>query len=233
MNEVRSITYLDECIIVIDNFLSPREHELIFNQCQLDIWEQTQPGNDKFWHFTDGPNYKNQKRWFENGPSNDSFDLWFKKLHTLLNENEDLRRRCGNVKSLSVRCHAYPVNSKNPWHTDLGYMTYSYYLHKKWQINWGAELLYFPPNPSLYQQTIEIKGENKHLDNYAQMKAPMELFDQADKQKNLMGLIGGRFLTALPNRIVFINKNVIHGVHRVDPDAGENQRLILTGLIGN
>ena len=41
---------------------SEEAQDKILNQVQVDEWEQTQ-GDDKFWHYTDGANYKNQKRW--------------------------------------------------------------------------------------------------------------------------------------------------------------------------
>jgi hypothetical protein len=50
-----------ECL-VIDDFLPEEAQDKILNQVQVDEWEQTQ-GDDKFWHYTDGANYKNQKRW--------------------------------------------------------------------------------------------------------------------------------------------------------------------------
>ena len=40
----------------------------------------------------------------------------------------------------------------------------------------------------------------------------------------------GTFISPKPNRLVLINKNVVHGITRVDKDAGENVRLTLTGF---
>jgi hypothetical protein len=41
----------------------------------------------------------------------------------------------------------------------------------------------------------------------------------------------GIFISPKPNRLVLINKGVLHGITRVDADAGENVRVTLTGMI--
>jgi len=56
------------------------------------------------------------------------------------------------------------------------------------------------------------------------------MFEQAEKTKNLMDYGMGTFISPKPNRLVLINKNVVHGITRVDKDAGENVRLTLTGF---
>jgi Rps23 Pro-64 3,4-dihydroxylase Tpa1-like proline 4-hydroxylase len=227
------ISYQDESILVVDNFLTQDEHKSIYNQCQLDVWGPTNQGDDKFWHLTDGANYKNQKRWLNERPFGDSFDIWFDKILEFYESNSYLKEICSPLNNISARCHAYPSGSKNPWHTDLGVATYTYYLHKKWQANWGAELLYFSGKNLNFDPLLKVEHGNVHRDSYQDMKAPMEMFEQQEKLKNILYASHGRFITAVPNRVVFINKNVVHGVGRVDSDAGENIRLSITGLISS
>jgi len=56
------------------------------------------------------------------------------------------------------------------------------------------------------------------------------MFEQSEKQKNLIDYGLGTFVSPKPNRLVLIGKNVVHGITRVDKDAGENVRLTLTGF---
>jgi Rps23 Pro-64 3,4-dihydroxylase Tpa1-like proline 4-hydroxylase len=128
-----------------------------------------------------------------------------------------------------MRCHGYPVGSKNPWHTDMGGVTYSYYLHKHWQINWDSMLLVLPKDSVEYKQIMRKLPGTKQQDTYAGT-GTLEMFEQAEKQKGLIEHGMGYFVAPKPNRLVLINKNVVHGITRVDKDAGENVRLTMTGF---
>ena len=59
----------------------------------------------------------------------------------------------------------------------------------------------------------------------------MEMFEQSSKFQSIIDHGLGIFVSPKPNRLVLINKNVIHGITRVDPDAGQNSRVTLTGFI--
>jgi hypothetical protein len=59
----------------------------------------------------------------------------------------------------------------------------------------------------------------------------MEMFEQSSKFQSIIEHGMGIFVSPKPNRLVLINKKVIHGVTRVDLDAGQNSRVTLTGFI--
>jgi len=222
-----------ECL-VIDDFLPEEAQDKILNQVQVDEWEQTQ-GDDKFWHYTDGANYKNQKRWQGKYPYGDNCDVWFEHFNKFLNEYEHIGDYVegGKFEDYAMRCHAYPVNSKNPWHSDLGFTTYTYYVHKDWQINWDSTLLIVPMGSvPEYSQWIELMEGTKHYDSYKELRSPMEMFQQKEKFQSIIDKGVGTFVSPKPNRLVLIQKNSVHGITRVDPDAGDNIRVTLTGAIG-
>ena len=215
-------------LLVVDDFLDEETWDKILNQSQVDAWTQTET-DDRYWHITDGPNYKGIKRFLKQAPYNDNFDLWFQAIHEFSSKCEAAQPYVKKYTDIAMRCHGYPVGSKNPWHMDMGFVTYSYYLHKHWQINWDSTLLVLPKGSVEYRQMLLKLEGTKQKDTYAGTGA-LEMFEQAEKTKNLMDYGMGTFISPKPNRLVLINKNVVHGITRVDKDAGENVRLTLTGF---
>ena len=215
-------------VLVVDDFLSQVYWDRLYNQVQLDEWTQSQT-DDKYWHITDGPNYKASKRFLKDAPFNDNYDIWAECIKTFANNCEEAQDFVKGYTDIAMRCHGYPVGSKNPWHMDMGFVTYSYYLHRHWQINWDSTLLVLPKGSVEYRQMLLKLEGTKQQDTYAGTGA-LEMFEQAEKTKNLMDYGMGTFISPKPNRLVLINKNVVHGITRVDKDAGENIRLTLTGF---
>lgn len=226
-----------EEVLIVDDFLPVEIQDKILNQVQLDKWKETNAVDDKFWHITDGLNYKNQKRWYGEYPHGDNSDLWFEHFHKFLTTCPDVDYFVENattegIYDFAMRCHAYPSGSKNPWHFDLGFSTYTYYLHKEWQVNWDSTLLILPKGSATYNQTMEIMDGSVHYDSYNEINSPMEMFQQKNKYDNIMDVGHGTFVMPKPNRLVLIKHDCVHGITRVDSDAGENIRVTLTGAVG-
>lgn len=215
-------------LLVVDDFLDQDTWDKILNQAQLDAWTQTEV-DDRYWHITDGPNYKGQKRFLSQGPFDDNFDLWFSAIQEFSDNCEAAKPFVKNYKDIAMRCHAYPVGSKNPWHMDLGATTYTYYLHKKWEINWDSTLLVLPKGSVDFKQPLKVLPGTKRYDSYRDLVS-LELFEQEEKNRNLIEYGMGTFVSPKPNRLVLINGGTVHGVSRVDSDAGQNMRVTLTGF---
>lgn len=214
-------------VLVVDDFLEQEAWDRLLNQVQCDEWTQSQP-DDKYWHITDGANYKASKRFLRDAPFNDNYDIWADAIKTFA-DSEAAQEYTAGYTDIAMRCHGYPVGSKNPWHTDMGGVTYSYYLHKHWQINWDSMLLVLPKDSVEYKQIMRKLPGTKQQDTY-RSTGTLEMFEQAEKQKGLIEHGMGYFVAPKPNRLVLINKNVVHGITRVDKDAGENVRLTMTGF---
>ena len=219
-----------ECL-VIDDFLSDNDWNNLFNQIQVDNWIKVNNHKDKYWHLTDGDVYKTERKSLPNFPFNDNNDIWFHRFRKLLNECNDVKTFVGDYKSFTARAYAYPVGSKNPWHEDMGTLTYAYYMHKEWQINWDGILLIVPYNKVELKQLLNLNNGTVHNDDYKLSMSPMEMFEQREKYKNILDYGSGYFIAPKPNRLVIINKHVVHGINRVDKDAGENIRLSISGCI--
>jgi hypothetical protein len=214
-------------VLVVDDFLPQESWDRLLNQVQCDEWTQSQP-DDKYWHITDGANYKASKRFLRDAPFNDNYDIWADAIRAFA-DSEPAQEYVAGYTDIAMRCHGYPVGSKNPWHTDMGGVTYSYYLHKHWQINWDSMLLVLPKDSVEYKQIMRKLPGTKQQDTY-RSTGTLEMFEQAEKQKGLIEHGMGYFVAPKPNRLVLINKNVVHGITRVDKDAGENVRLTMTGF---
>ena len=215
-------------VLVVDDFLDQDNWDALHNQVQCDEWTQSQT-DDKYWHITDGPNYKAGKRFLRDYPFNNNYDIWAEAIKDFADNCVDAQDFVKGYTDIAMRCHGYPVGSKNPWHTDMGGVTYSYYLHKHWQINWDSTLLVLPRGSVQYKQIMRKLPGTKQIDTYAGV-GTLEMFEQAEKQKHLIEYGMGTFISPKPNRLVLIGKNVVHGITRVDKDAGENVRLTLTGF---
>lgn len=224
-------------VLIVDDFLPKEVQDKIMNQVQVDRWKTTDAVDDKFWHVTDGPNFKNNKRWFADVPHNDNSDLWFEHFHTFLTTCPEVEYfvdgASEGIEDFAMRCHAYPVGSKNPWHYDLGFSTYTYYLHNDWKVHWDSTLLVLPKDSAVYKQTMELMEGSVHYDSYREINSPMEMFQQNDKYDDIMNVGYGTFVMPKPNRLVLIKHDTIHGITRVDSDAGDNMRVTLTGAVAD
>jgi hypothetical protein len=216
--------------LIVDDFLPQDAWDKLYNQVQADRWQQTEV-DDKYWHMTDGSNFKNKKRWLSEAPFNDNFDIWVEHFSKFLDTCEDVKSYVKDYEEYAIRCHAYPVGGKNPWHHDLGFTTYTYYLHKHWQINWDSTLLIVPYSSVEYIQRLQLDPNTKHYDSYASFNSPMEMFQQREHYQSIIDYGMGMFVSPKPNRLILINKDVVHGITRVDSDAGDNVRLSFTGMI--
>jgi hypothetical protein len=108
--------------------------------------------------------------------------------------------------------------------------TYTYYLHKHWEINWDSTLLVLPYDSIEYNQRMQLLEGTKQYDDYTDIGA-MEMFEQSEKFKAILEYGRGTFVSPKPNRLIFINKGVVHGINKVDSDAGQNIRVSLTGFV--
>ena len=205
-------------VLVVDNFLTQECQDKLINQVQCDEWTQSQT-DDKYWHITDGSNYKASKRFVKDAPFDDNYDIWADAIKTFADTCDDAQDFVKGYTDIAMRCHAYPIGSKNPWHTDMGGVTYSYYLHKYWQINWDSMLLVMPKDSVEYKQMMRKLPGTKQKDTYASV-GTLEMFEQAQKQKHLIEHGLGYFIAPKPNRLVLIGKNVVHGITRTVRNPG-------------
>lgn len=217
-----------ECL-VIDDFLDQDSWDKIYNQIQLDHWEINHP-DDRFWHMTDGRHFKARKRFLSEGPYNDNHDLWLSKVKDFVDTCSEAKDYVLEYNDISCRAMSYPVGGKNPWHHDFGGTTYTYYAHRKWKTQWDGSLLIIPKRKARIQQKLEVLEGTVRYDSYRHDFFPMELFEQEDKYDQVMDYGLGSFVLPKPNRLILINRGVVHGINRVDPDAGEHMRVSITGF---
>ena len=88
-----------------------------------------------------------------------------------------------------------------------------------------------PKGEVVYNQTMKLNDETMAIDSYSKQNTPMAMFEQDKKYEEIIEYGRGFFVSPKPNRLVIINKNIVHGINRVDADAGDNIRLSLGGAI--
>ena len=75
-------------VLVVDDFLEQELWDRLLNQVQCDEWTQSQ-ADDKYWHITDGANYKASKRFLRDAPFNDNYDIWADAIKTFADTCEE------------------------------------------------------------------------------------------------------------------------------------------------
>ena len=80
-----------------------------------------------------------------------------------------------------------------------------------------------------FKQKMRLLPGTVQYDSYKDLVS-LELFEQEEKNSNIIEYGMGTFVSPKPNRLVLINSSTVHGITRVDPDAGQNIRLTLTGF---
>jgi hypothetical protein len=78
---------------------------------------------------------------------------------------------------------------------------------------------------------LTLEKGSVHHDCYTSTNSPMEMFQQKEKYQSIIDHGLGFFVSPKPNRLILINKKVVHGITSVDKDAGENMRVSLTGMV--
>ena len=228
---------LTDHFVVIDDFLSPEDHQLVWHYIQ---GEEFQKIHQKKWikafRLSDGdglwgPPYLSDK--YEGDtqhtvyPSGKGIDLVIQKLKDIVPSYGDLVGRQGQDWAyFFARAYLYPKGSGLSWHRDnQNYVrgAFSYYAHPYWSAQWGGELLISSPNTAklefpkqpVYQSDSKYLGS--HLDNTFESQA---LIDD--------GL--GHYVLPKPNRLVLMGSGVFHEIKRVDDNAGDHVRATIQGF---
>jgi hypothetical protein len=124
--------------------------------------------------------------------------------------------------ALNARPWIYPVGSRLSWHDDASTYcgAFVYYAHPAWNALWGGELLVAHEgvrDRTGGASTAFAQNDSLQLDNPAE-------------NDELMREGHGRFVTAKPNRLVFLAAGVSHMIAQVHAAAGDHPRLTVSGF---
>lgn len=192
------IKFENDNIIVIDNFLSTNDFVEMQQEAMQHDFELIPHGADIAYKLNTGDIYKTTHKYWSDAPG--KFHKFFAAMKSL---------NIVEAKKYSLMVHAYRAGAEIDWHIDYSSVaSYSFYIHPKWQPNWGGNLLV-----SDYT-TPDINQNNGNVFN---------------TNTSVMNPGFGTYYAPLPNRLVIIKK-VFHKVERVDLAAGSNARISFTGF---
>jgi len=118
----------------------------------------------------------------------------------------------------------FPAGGGLPWHPDSNGKTgaFIYYLHDKWQANWGGDLLLYDHKEPLSEwRKQSLFGETQPM---------VPAFDDAEQSEYLMERGMGYYVRPKPNRLVIFMQGIHHMVGSVDSSAGGICRTAIAGF---
>jgi hypothetical protein len=209
-----------EQVAVFDDFLSLGDQRLVLDYCNsvrytivhIEQWR-------KVWRLRDGlplrgPTVTSK---FESLSSNGTEPMgpFIQQLQEVFPCIEDIVGKPGEWLDFTVAPWIYPAGSALSLHLDGNPHfsgSYTYFLHKSWNIHWGGQLLVLNPETALASPT----GQSWIYDD----------------EETRMALEPGLALCIFPkpNRIVFLAPGAHHLITRVDQAAGQNPRISIAGF---
>ncbi|OJW54971.1 MAG: hypothetical protein BGO67_05125 [Alphaproteobacteria bacterium 41-28] len=223
--------------VVIDNFLTSEEHQLVWNYIQQEALEFVhQKKWVKAFRLTDGellwgppylsdpyaPDTKNQVY-----PTHSGIDLVIKKVKELAPGWENLIGKQGEDWAyFFARAYIYPSGAGLSWHRDnenSARGAYVYYAHPDWDPQWGGEFLIAPYETKdlKYPTSTLYHSESKYLGSH---------LESAFEKEALLEHSVGTYILPKPNRLVIISSGIIHCIKKVENAAGNKVRATIQGF---
>ena len=228
-------TFESDQAIVIDDFLPSKVLDNLREQVECLKLKQLEYGDDKIYKLDCGTIYKSDKKWMNDSdtrpPAIKEFMDKVAVTHPLgirasSNEEQVL------MKNFSCMVHAYGAGSELSWHRDAGNFTgaYTFYLHRHWMHTWGGNML-IADDKTNFEVYNDAPENIQPSDMYAkEFNKILPTFNLGFESKCVLDPGVGMYIAPKPNRIVFVKKNTVHKVERIDKTAGGNWRLSLTGF---
>jgi hypothetical protein len=210
-------------VAVFDNFLSPEDHFQILEHCNHAQYTPVHAHQwRKVWRLRDG--HPLQGSTVTHRPDSSALaaptEPWapfIRRLDEVLPTVTDVVGGPDTWVDVTIAPWIYPAGSGLSLHLDgmphfAG--SYTYFLHKNWNIHWGGLLLILDPETAL--------GSNRATGEHW-------IYDD---EETLAALDPGTALCIFPkpNRIVFVAPNAHHLITRVDQSAGQNPRISIAGF---
>lgn len=205
------VTYSDPRVVVLDDFLDADLWARVLGYMEGATCSIDHVGDryDRAWSWTGSPPFSS-----EAFRSDETGSLWAELLFPVFTQ---IARQLQGPLALPpwnhLRLHFQVAGAgvKLRWHLD-GHCAgaFTWYAHRRWEPNWGGELL------------IPAGDAPKKLPRlHCWSKGFLDGVDVGT----------GLYIAPKPNRCVVLAPGVLHGVTRVDSDAGDNVRLGVVGFL--
>jgi Rps23 Pro-64 3,4-dihydroxylase Tpa1-like proline 4-hydroxylase len=224
------IAYESDQAIVIDDFLDEVSLDLVREQVECLKLKQLEYGDDKVYKLNCGTIFKSEKKY--------KYDKLIMAPMPIRNFMRQVKEHCwalpilGTWKTFSCMAQAYASGAELSWHRDAGHFTgaYTFYLHKHWMHTWGGNMLIASSDTKfdVYKDaSVDVEPQDKYATEFNKI---LPTFNLAYESKSILDPGIGTYIAPIPNRIVIVNKSIVHKVERIDQTAGGNYRLSLTGF---
>jgi hypothetical protein len=160
-------------------------------------------------------------------PTGTALDYVFGKLLCLLPQIEAWVGKAGkDWNRISASPYVYPSGTALSWHADGSPLTgaFTFYAHPVWKAQWGGELLVAHRSRKL-PYSGSVTPDPHSLEEKLRYR-----FDKRAMNEHLSRPGVGRFIMAIPNRLVVLTGGNPHKVARVDPSAGDRVRATISGF---
>jgi hypothetical protein len=215
---------VDRAYAIIDDFLSPQEHQALWDAFQETI---VPPADTREWNrvyqLTDGeervdskyaarrPSLRDATPSASPGPP--ALRLFSEKLSMLLTGDQP-PISVERWTDFSASPWVYRAGAGLEWHADTGRVAaYIYYVHPVWRSAWGGELLVATDDGSSSVTMASSQPEKRDVEAVC--------------------TTGGVFVYPRPNRLVLLRGGILHCVKKVERAAGEAFRASVSGFFFN
>lgn len=146
-------------------------------------------------------------------PTQSPLDRVIERLMSCSDQISEVIGAWGTSWNYFTMCpYIYPSGTGLGWHTDAHAAgAFIYYAHLEWGIHWGGQLLV------------------QYSESDCSASLGRGILRNERSEDSVSGGMGYYF-SAVPNRMIFLRGRTTHMITRVDPSAGENLRLSLSGF---
>ncbi len=231
MEEKLNVTYQDEHITIVDNFLNEETLKLVRDQTETLKMQKVELGDDKVYKFNSGLIYKSEhKYWSNKMPWNNNFQPFMEKLIEFISDGSTCLPQA-QFDKITCMLHVYMSGAELSWHRDgaLGGGAYSFYVHNEWKHTWGGNLMVADSETKVqYHGPLDGTSLEDMIGRDYGFRS--RTWDLSTESKDTLTPGHGRYFAPVPNRLMITTGETTHKVERVDLSAGENSRRSLTGF---
>lgn len=225
------ITYKDDNITIVDNFLDQETLDKVRDQSECLKMKKLEIGDDKVYKMNVGDIYKSEnKYWTDKLPWNNNFEPFIHELMSFVKTGDTCLPKV-EFDKISCMLHVYLTGAELSWHKDgaLGGGAYSFYIHDEWKHTWGGNLMVADLSTKVEPQ-LPMEGTSMEDMIGRDYKLRSRTWNLSKERDMIMNPGYGKYFAPLPNRLMITTGEVVHKVERVDQSAGENSRRSLTGF---
>ncbi len=228
-----SIALRQDGLIIVDSLLGTSAFATLRDQVAMTDYRGVHEQRwDRVWRLWDGhpqrgPSvyYDPDRRFEKKGavyPTGKPIDQLIDAVRTLSALHPEIAgNECIDWVALYLCPWLYPVGSALSLHQDSAKYSgsFTYFVHSRWQLHWGGELMVYPPaDPARASTSLPTASHDQPW-----------MSDDGTGEESLIGDIAVA-ISPSPNRLVLIGEDRPHRVTRVDQNAGAHVRASIAGF---